>query len=147
MVADAIPLAFSERGEVKLCGEWGRAREAVKTGEVGCDTTGTSTDGSRSEQRYCETRAYVQRPLEGLANHANVGGIHLASMIEYQAIAVSGLAVLAVSRHLYLKRTYVLLEQVRGGEPTRCGHEADQNQAEYCPEGTLSAHGLNLDSK
>jgi hypothetical protein len=105
----------------ELCGEWGRAREAAKTGEVRCDTTGRNTSGSRSEKRYGETRAYVQRPLEYLADHANVGGVQLASVIGYQAIAVSGLATLAVNRnrrHLRRKRTYILLEQMGGGEPT-----------------------------
>ncbi len=89
----------------------------------------------------------MQRPLERLADHANVGRVHRARVIGYQIIAISRLAILAVTRRLDRKRTYVLLEQVRGGEPNGCGDEADQKQGENRPEGTLAAHGLNLSSK
>ena len=93
-------------------------------------TAGRSSGASRCEQRYGEARAYMQRPLERLADHANVGRVHRARVIGYQTIAISRLAILAVTRRLDRKRTYVLLEQVRGGEPNGCGDEADQKQGE-----------------
>jgi hypothetical protein len=128
--------------KVRLGDDRGRTREPEKAGEVTLVATRKSGGGGWSKQRHGQPGAYLKCPLEYLAHHAHVNGVHESRMIGYQTMAVPGLAGVGIRRHRRGGSTHTLLKRVRRREPACCGDEAAQSESDQRPGEGVTAHGL-----
>lgn len=75
---------------LRACG--GRTRETGEAGEVELPILPKLDSARMAEERYRGTGANLERPAEGLANHADVSMLHLECMIGYQTMPIARLA-------------------------------------------------------
>ncbi|HLC40370.1 MAG TPA: hypothetical protein VJO34_01935 [Methylomirabilota bacterium] len=144
---DAIPLAGREPSGRELRTHGRGTRESEETGKVQLFAAGDGRRGSRRQQGLGETGAGMQRPLENLAQHADVEGLHPKRMIGYQAVPFAWLTGLASRGQRAHGLAVELLEQVRGIERAGSGEQAAQREGRQRPEDGVAAHGPNPDRR